>query len=94
MGGMLGCGGGPSNFFFPSRCFEAAGSEERVGDHGHQGVHLDARIGWQVRHVVFLLAIRPAFADEPDFVARHAPHTIIEHAVPWPSTTRTRRAAK
>jgi hypothetical protein len=28
-----------------------------------------------------LLARRPAFADEPDLVARHALHTIIEHAV-------------
>ena len=26
------------NSFFPSRCFEAAGLEEGVGDHGHQGV--------------------------------------------------------
>jgi ATP-dependent DNA helicase RecG len=24
--------------FFPSRCFEAAGLEEGIGDHGHQGV--------------------------------------------------------
>jgi len=28
-----------------------------------------------------LLASRPAFADEPDLVARHALHTIIAHAV-------------
>jgi hypothetical protein len=28
-----------------------------------------------------LLASRPTFADEPDLVARHALHTIIEHAV-------------
>jgi hypothetical protein len=38
MAGMLGCGGGPPLLFFPSRCFEAAGLEEGVGDHGHQGV--------------------------------------------------------
>ena len=45
------------------------------------GELLEARIGWEVRHVVFLLASRPAFADEPDLVARHALHTIVEHAV-------------
>ena len=27
-----------SNSFFPSRCFEAAGLQESVSDHGHQGV--------------------------------------------------------
>ena len=43
--------------------------------------HLEARIGREVRHIVFLLASRPAFADEPDFIARHALHTLIEHAV-------------
>src|SRR5664279_1587515 len=45
------------------------------------GEHLEARVGWQVRHIVFLLASRPAFADEPDLVARHALHTIVAHAV-------------
>ena len=29
------------------------------------GERLEARIGRQVRHIVFLLAGRPAFADEP-----------------------------
>jgi hypothetical protein len=45
------------------------------------GEHLEARIGRQVRQIVFLLASRPALADEPDLVAGHALHTIIEHAV-------------
>src|ERR1700679_190540 len=45
------------------------------------GEHLEARIGREVRHIVFLLASRPAFADKPDLVARHALHTIIKHAV-------------
>ena len=45
------------------------------------GEPLEARIRRQVRHIVFLLASRPAFADEPDLVAWHALHTIIEHAV-------------
>ena len=45
------------------------------------GEFLQARIGWQVRHMVFLFARRPAFADEPDLVARHALHTIVDHAV-------------
>jgi len=38
MAGMLGCGGGPATLFFPSRCFEAAGLEEGVGDHRHQSM--------------------------------------------------------
>ena len=40
MAGMVGCGGGPSILFFPSRCFEAAGLEKGVGDHCHQGVSM------------------------------------------------------
>jgi hypothetical protein len=39
MAGMLGCGGGPE-IIFPSRCFEAAGLEEGVGDHRHQRVSM------------------------------------------------------
>ena len=42
---------------------------------------LDGGIGRQVRHIVFLLPGRPPLADEPDLVARHALHTIIEHPV-------------
>jgi len=38
--GMVGCGGGPSFLFFPSRCFEAAGLQKGVGDHCHQGVSM------------------------------------------------------
>jgi len=45
------------------------------------GEHLEARIGRQVRHIVFLLARRPAFADEPDLVAWHALHSVIKHAM-------------
>jgi hypothetical protein len=40
MAGMLGCGGGPEILFFSSRCFEAAGLEEGVGDHRHQPVSM------------------------------------------------------
>ena len=43
--------------------------------------HLDGGIGRQVRHIVFSLSGRPPLADEPDLVAGHALHTIIEHAV-------------
>src|SRR5260370_7586242 len=42
---------------------------------------LDGGIGRQVRHIVFLLPGRPPLADEPDLVARHALHTVIEHPV-------------
>jgi len=45
------------------------------------GEHLEARIAGKFEHIVFLLASRPAFADEPDLVARHALHTIIAHAM-------------
>jgi len=58
------------------------------------GEHLEARVGWHVRHLVFLLASRPAFADKPDLVAWHALHTIIEHPMLMAIRTRTRRAAK
>ena len=45
------------------------------------GEHRDSGIGRQVRYIVFLLSGRPPFADEPDLIAGHALHTIIEHAV-------------
>src|SRR5271154_5881043 len=32
-------------------------------------------------HIVFLPAGRPAFADEPNLVARHALHAVVVHAV-------------
>jgi len=40
MAGMLGCGGGPAILFFPSRRFEAAGLEEGVRNHRHQGMSM------------------------------------------------------
>ena len=43
--GMLGCGGGPPILFFPSRCFEAAGLEEGIGDHRHERVAVQAMPG-------------------------------------------------
>ena len=43
--GMLGRGGGPETLFFPSRCFEAAGLEEGVGDHRHECVTMKALPG-------------------------------------------------
>ncbi len=93
MAGMVGCGGGPPTLFFPSRCSEAVGLEEGIGNHRHQcvsvqsgpgstfevietefflellmrlltdpsafdrgGQRFEARVGWQVRHIIFLLA--------------------------------------
>ena len=38
-------------------------------------------IGRQVRHIVFLLPGRSPLANEPDLVARHAWHAIVEHPV-------------
>ena len=46
------------------------------------GERLERRIGGQVRSVVFPLAGRPAFTDQPDLlVTRHGLHTAICHAV-------------
>ena len=45
------------------------------------GERFEARVGRQVRHIIFLLARRSTFADEPDLVARHALHAIVAHAV-------------
>lgn len=45
------------------------------------GELFEAHIGRQIRHIVFLLACGPTFADEPDFLSRHALHTIVAHAM-------------
>jgi hypothetical protein len=42
---------------------------------------LDGGFGRQVLHIIFLLPSRAPFADEPDLVAGHALHTVVEHAV-------------
>src|ERR1700741_4682173 len=41
------------------------------------GESFEAHIGRQVRHIVFLLACRPTFSDEPDLVPRHALQSVI-----------------
>ena len=45
------------------------------------GERPEARVGGKSGHIVFLLARRSALADEPDFIARHALHAIVGHAV-------------
>ncbi len=45
------------------------------------GELFQARVGRQVRHVIFLLPGRSTFADKPDLVAGHALLTIVAHAV-------------
>lgn len=45
MAGMVGCGGGPGTLFFPRRGLEAAELKERVGDHRHQGMSVQADPG-------------------------------------------------
>ena len=56
---MVGCGGGPPTSFFPSRCFEAAGLEEGVGDHRHQRVSVQTgpRSTFEVVEAEFLLEL-------------------------------------
>lgn len=70
MAGMVGCGGGPGILFFPPRCFEAAGLQEGVGDHRHQGVSVQARPGPALEMVEpeFLLELlMRLFADPSGF---------------------------
>ena len=43
--GRLGCGGGPMILFFPFRRFEAPVLEVEEGDHGHEGVPVQAAPG-------------------------------------------------
>ena len=43
--GMVGCEGGPGVLFFPSRGGKAAGLQEGMGDHRHQGVSVKTRPG-------------------------------------------------
>ena len=45
------------------------------------GELLERRIDGQVRHIVLLLPGRPSLTDEPDLVAWHALHAIVEHPV-------------
>ena len=52
--GMLGCGGGPPTLFFSSRSLEAAGLEEGVGYHRHQGVSVQSGPGPAFEVPVFL----------------------------------------
>lgn len=42
MAGKVGCGGGLGLLFFPTRCSEAAGLQERERDHAHEGVSVKA----------------------------------------------------
>ena len=67
MAGMLGCGGGPATLFFPSRCFEAAGLEEGVSDHGHQGVSVQPGPGsaLEVVEAEFLLELLMRLLADP-----------------------------
>src|ERR1700690_758637 len=64
---MLGCGGGPPILFFPSRCFEAAGLEEGIGDHGHQGVSGESGPGstFEVIEAKFLLKLLMRLLTNP-----------------------------
>ena len=45
------------------------------------GEHFERGIGRQIRYVIFLFPGRSSLADEPDFVAWHALHAVIEHPV-------------
>ena len=70
MAGMVGCGGGPPILFFPSRGLEAAGLEEGIGDHGHQGVSVQPEPGsaFEVVEAKLLLELlMRLFADPSGF---------------------------
>ena len=40
-----------------------------------------AHIWRQIRHIVFLLPCRPAFANKPNLLSRHTLHTLVMHAM-------------
>ncbi len=68
--GMVGCGGGPGILFFPSRGGEAAGLQEGIGDHGHQGVPVQAGPGSALKMVeakLLLELLMCLFADPSGF---------------------------
>jgi hypothetical protein len=67
MAGRLGCGGGPPILFFPSRGLEAAGLEEGVGDHGHQGVPVKSDPGsaFEVVEAEFFLQLLMRLLADP-----------------------------
>lgn len=67
MAGMVGCGGGPGILFFPSRCLEAAGLKEGVGDHCHQGVSVQSCPGsaFKVIETKFLLELLMRLFTDP-----------------------------
>src|SRR3954471_24580296 len=65
--GMLGCGGGPPILFFPPRYLEAAGLEESVGDHCHQGVSMGPGPGsaFEMIEAKFLLELLMSLLADP-----------------------------
>ena len=83
MAGMLGCGGGPPRLFFSSRCFEAAGLAEGVGDHGHQGVSVypGPRSTFEVVEAELLLELLMRLLTTPSGFDRGGEH--LEARIGW-----------
>lgn len=68
--GRLGCGGGPLILFFPPHLCETAVLEERVSDHGHERMSMEALPGssFEVIEPEFLLQLLMGlFANPPRF---------------------------
>ena len=83
MAGMLGCGGGPPILFFPSRCLEAAGLKECIGDHGHQGVSVQPGPGsaFEVVEAELLLELLMRLLTDPSGFDRGGEH--LEARIGW-----------
>ena len=81
--GMLCCGGGSPILFFPSRCFEAAGLEKGVGDHGHQGVSVEPSPGstFEVVEAEFLLELLMRLLTDSSGLDRRGEH--LEARIGW-----------
>lgn len=64
--GRLGCGGGPAILFFQSRLSEAAGLQEGICDHRHEGMAMETGPGSPFKMVeakLFLQLLMGLFAN-------------------------------
>ncbi len=70
--GKVGCGGGPLILFFPPHLCETAVLEERVSDHGHQRVTMEARPGPSLEMIEteFLLQLLMGLLANPSCLDR------------------------
>jgi hypothetical protein len=73
----------PADSFFSSRCFEAAGLEDGIGDHGHQGVSVQPGPGsaFKVVKAELLLELLMRLLTDPSGFDRGGEH--LEARIGW-----------